>query len=389
MKNNTNYMRSVNDYSLSAHEIYNEETGNRFPIDTRVFTAKNVTTANFEQAQALVLKEFTQNGFVLNREYSINYDDGNGPGEESQYTIYEQFFFVLIKDNNVPKTPEFLKIDDVVVLEMYRRNNELVILTLSNISTRSILQPAISYMAANFRPPVKERVYYTIGANAKGFSLVEMNISTTYDADLINWNYNDSFIPVHDTIIDYIDNNKKGLILLHGVPGSGKTSYIEQLVCKGGTRKVVYIPPHLANSIASPQFVEFVNEELKGCVLVIEDAEAVLIERGGVGSDNNAVANILNLSDGILGKALNVLIIATFNTETRFIDQALLRKGRLVTQYFFGPLDSVKATQLLEKLHGEGTRLKHGEELTLANIYNKDVVQHIEAPKQKGSFGFT
>lgn len=382
---NTNYMRSVNDYSLSAHEIYNETTGRRFPMDTRVFTAKNVSTENFELAKNTILEKFTSNGFEVSRTFAINYDDGAGPGEESQYTIYEQFFYVLRASVGGVSTD-----DDIIVLEMYRRNNELVILTLGTINTRTILQPAIDFFNTTFKTPSKERTYYTIGANSQGFSLVEMTVSTEYNANLVELNYNDDFKPVHDVIIDHIDNDKKGLILLHGVPGSGKTSHIEQLVCRGGTRKVVYIPPHLAGSIASPQFMDFLNNQLKGCVLIIEDAEAILLERGGHGSDGNAVANLLNISDGILGRALNILIIATFNTEKQFIDPALRRKGRLVAEYFFGELTVSKAEALIQHLHGEGAVLKSGEERTLANIYNQNVVQFTsEDSSSKKSFGFT
>jgi len=37
-------------------------------------------------------------------------------------------------------------------------------------------------------------------------------------------NYNDDFLPVHQTILDRLrKKNDKGLVLLHGKPGTGKT----------------------------------------------------------------------------------------------------------------------------------------------------------------------
>ena len=57
--NNTQYMRSVNDYSLSAHEIFNEATNHRFPKYTRVATARNIGAESFNDAVDTVLAQFT------------------------------------------------------------------------------------------------------------------------------------------------------------------------------------------------------------------------------------------------------------------------------------------------------------------------------------------
>lgn len=405
MKNNTNYMRSVNDYSLSAHEIFNEVTGNRFPADVRVYTAKNVTAENFTDATQVVLQQFLNDGYEIERKYSINYEDGSDPGEESQYTIYEQFFNVLqkpwIAKEVIDNDPELLEAtkgthkfnpERTVVLEMYRRNNELIVLTLSPVSTKQYISAAAEIFRGRFKPKKKDKVFYTISASNQGFELEEMKIPTVYDETHVDLHYNDDFKDVHNTIIKHIDDDKKGLILLHGLPGSGKTSYIKQLISKGGTRKLVYIPPHLASSIASPQFITFVRDKLKSCVLVIEDAEEILHERGA-GTDNTAVSNLLNISDGILGEALNILIIATFNREKSFIDKALMRKGRMICEYYFNELDMDKSMTLIRKLYGEDVVLTipDGEQRVLANLFNMEVVQHRtkDTTKLKGGFGFS
>lgn len=377
MTNKTNYMRSVNDYSLSAHEIYNNLTGNRFPFDTRVFTIKEVPSTDFSASVDVIVKQFSDNSFNLIEEYHINYDDGAEPGEESNYTIYEQRFYAFKKET------------EVSILEVYRRNSELVILTLSSFATDELIKAARNIINGNRKPKKKEQVFYTISASNHGFELEEMKIPTVYDESQFVNNYNDSFLPVHQTIIGCIDNDKKGLILLHGIPGSGKTSYIKQLISKGGERKLVYIPPHLASSIASPQFISFVRDKLKSCVLVIEDAEDILRDRNGNG-DSTAVSNLLNISDGILGEALNILIIATFNVEKEFIDPALMRKGRMVCEYYFGELDEDKAVALVKSIHGDDAQLVLGvdEPCTLANIFNMDVVQYRSKGPAKVAFGF-
>lgn len=387
-EHSTQYMRSVNDYSLSAHEIYNHETGNRFPLFTRVATIRNIEAEGFADAVQVVLSQFTDDKYAVSNTHTINYDDGSTPGEESAYTIYEQRFYTLKQEQNSV-------IDgNKVVLEIYRRNSELIVLTLSAVDVSTYINAASEIFRLRYKPKPKKQVFYTIAQTSHGFELEEMDIPTEYNEEHVLWHYNDDFIPMHETIVDYINNNKKGLILLHGLPGAGKTSYIEQLIAKGGERKLVYIPPHLASSIASPAFITFVRDKLSSCVLIIEDAEEILKDREGY-ADSTAVSNLLNISDGILGKALNILIIGTFNMEKQFIDKALLRKGRLVSEYKFGELTVDKADKLVKKLYGEDAVWNPGKDekgepelRTMGNIFNMEVVQHRTKEVKKVSFGF-
>ena len=383
-EHSTQYMRSVNDYSLSAHEIFNHETGSRFPLFTRVATIRNIESEEFSEAVETVVSQFTSAGYSTRTTHTINYDDGSKAGEESAYTIYEQRFYTLQKGNDKTST---------VILEIYRRNSELIVLTLSSDDVSKYVNAAAEIFRARYKPKPKKQVFYTIAQTSHGFELEEMDIPTKYDEEHVYWHYNDDFQSMHDIIINHIDNNKKGLILLHGLPGAGKTSYIEQLIAKGGERKLVYIPPHLASSIASPAFITFVRDKLSSCVLVIEDAEEILKDREGY-ADSNAVSNLLNISDGILGKALNILIIATFNMEKQYIDKALLRKGRLVSEYKFGELTLDKANKLVKKLYGEDAELNLGKDekgdpelRTMGNIFNMEVVQY-RTKEVKKSFGF-
>jgi hypothetical protein len=60
---------------------------------------------------------------------------------------------------------------------------------------------------------------------SSGLSTISMKISKPKFS--IDDNYNDDFFPVHQNILDRLrKKNDKGLVLLHGKPGTGKTSYI-------------------------------------------------------------------------------------------------------------------------------------------------------------------
>jgi hypothetical protein len=75
-----------------------------------------------------------------------------------------------------------------------------------------------------------------------------------------------------------------------------------------------------------PLLMEYPNS-----VLIIEDAEAVIEERHG--NTNGTVANLLNISDGLLSDCLNIQLLCSFNTNLSNIDKALLRKGRIIKQF--------------------------------------------------------
>jgi len=182
-------------------------------------------------------------------------------------------------------------------------------------------------------------------------------------------NYGSEFIKVHDVIVKKLnENNGKGIILLHGDPGTGKTSYIKYLSTLIKEKDILFIPPSMAEMLSEPSIIPFLMEH-KNAILVIEDAERVISDREGNGSPAG-VSNILNLTDGILGDCLSIQIVATFNMKREKIDQALLRKGRLIAEHKFSKLTIEESNSLLKHLEKDH---EVTEGMTLADIYNIDV----------------
>jgi hypothetical protein len=101
-------------------------------------------------------------------------------------------------------------------------------------------------------------------------------------------------------------------------------------------------------------------------IFVIEDAEDIIIDRNKQGS--SSVSALLNLTDGLLSDCLNIQIICSFNTDLSQVDNALLRKGRLIAQYEFKELETQKAQRLSDKL---GFSSKITAPMTLTAIYNQ------------------
>lgn len=206
----------------------------------------------------------------------------------------------------------------------------------------------------------------------------EMNVP---DMDL-KLNYGEKFLKIHDVIIQRLNKPMdKGIILFHGDPGTGKTSYIKYLTRLITDKEILFIPPAMAESLSEPSIIPFLMEH-KNSILIVEDAERVIADRESNGS-SVGVSNILNLTDGILGDCLNIQVIATFNMKREKIDQALLRKGRLIVEHKFEKL-SVEETNILLNHLGKDKKVDKG--MSLADIYNID--EEIYKSENKTTIGF-
>jgi hypothetical protein len=146
---------------------------------------------------------------------------------------------------------------------------------------------------------------------------------------------------------------------------SHNTSYIRYLARKL-KRNIIFISPEMVHHITEPEFIPFLMDN-SDAILILEDAESALQKRDALGR-TGAVSNILNLTDGLLSDCLNISIVATFNTETKNIDDALLRKGRLLKAYKFDKLCADKSRELMKKLGNDPDEVT--KNMTLADIYN-------------------
>lgn len=197
-------------------------------------------------------------------------------------------------------------------------------------------------------------------------------------------NYNDNFQEENKLIINSLKEGGTSLCLFHGDPGCGKTHYIRYLIaelCKE-KKKVIYFPNEHIHFLSDPSFLHFFKDHKKS-IIVIEDAEEILTSRE-LTLSNRGISNLLNLTDGLMGDFLELKFVCTFNTAIDKIDKALLRKGRITTNYKFEKLSVDKSNKLLEKLGKNHTTT---EAMTLAEIYNLEQKDNSEKKERKIGFG--
>ncbi len=181
----------------------------------------------------------------------------------------------------------------------------------------------------------------------------------------LNLFYEDDFKETDELIRKRLNSKKdKGIVLLHGLPGSGKTTYIRYLIGKI-KKRVLFLSPAIAGNLMNPDFIELLINN-PDTVVVIEDAENIIMDRKHY--PGSAVSNLLNISDGLLADFLNVQLICTFNSSLTLIDSALMRKGRLIAKYEFGKLGVIKSQRLSNHL-GFDTIIH--KPMTIAEIANQ------------------
>ena len=187
--------------------------------------------------------------------------------------------------------------------------------------------------------------------------------------------YNDDFAEIHNKVVDKLNSQYKGVVLFHGKPGTGKTTYIRHLSSLV-KKRMIFVTQEMAIKVASPDFLTLLMD-YPDSILIMEDAENIIKDRNS--NQSSPVANILNISDGLLSDCLNLQVICTFNTDIRSIDKALLRKGRIITDYEFKAL-TVKKANALSSINGFNVEFKN--DATLAEIFNSGDEDH-SAPERK------
>jgi ATPase family associated with various cellular activities (AAA) len=206
-----------------------------------------------------------------------------------------------------------------------------------------MLVPVLGKMRSVKRQTDFEIHLITLDSGTLQLTKLEIN-KTKIDLGLY---YEEAFEAI-DQLIQKRLNKKddKGIVLLHGMPGTGKTTYLRYLIGKL-RKKVLFVSPNVAANITNPDFINLLIDN-PNSVLIIEDAENIITDRRG--GDVSSVSNLLNISDGLLADCLNVQIICTFNSELSRVDAALLRKGRLIARYEFAKLSVSRAQRLSDHL---------------------------------------
>lgn len=196
---------------------------------------------------------------------------------------------------------------------------------------------------------------------------------------IIEENYNDD-CPYHSIEEAMKKESKSSIMLLFGLPGTGKTYLLRKLIIEHPELNFYWLDNSMFNRIDSTEFSEFIMR-CKNGIFIMEDCELVIKDRED--SYNTLITPLLQLTDGLIGDSLGLKFICTFNTDLKNVDPALQRKGRCSVSYEFKKLAKEKVQALWDKLNVNKTAT---EDLALCDVLNVSVDNGVNQEKRRVGF---
>lgn len=213
-------------------------------------------------------------------------------------------------------------------------------------------------------PKLKESSVKLVGYSDGDFYTMDSSIRPV--SLEINKFYNDDFLPEYKKLLDFLEQKESGLALLRGEVGTGKTNLLRYLITSRPA-DYIFITPSISSYLGNPEFVGFLQSN-KNSIFILEDCEQILRDRSE-NSFGTSIANILNMTDGILSDIFNIKFICTFNAPETTIDPALLREGRCFCNYEFKKLVANKCAKL-NKEYSLNIPDSEITDMTLAELFN-------------------
>lgn len=214
----------------------------------------------------------------------------------------------------------------------------------------------------------------TITLSQNGLDIENINFSGL-DED-IEYYYTSNTLKEVNKLSKLIKKSHKGLSLLQGPRGTGKTSIINYLSEKLD-KTIIFVPSNMMDiTFNNPEFKNFLKKH-QNSFLIIDDCEMLFNQI--FTKSNLFVNNLLQLVDGPLSDSLNINILMIFNTDDVIeIDESLLDCNNLLGMVEFDLLDSDESNELSKHI---GSKKKYQNKTKLIDIIKK---RHTTPQKKVG-----
>lgn len=216
----------------------------------------------------------------------------------------------------------------------------------------------------------------TISLSASGLELEPIDISE-YEFDDFDMYYTKDTYKELNKLVKDIKKSTKGLSILYGDRGTGKTSVINYLASKLD-RIVIFIPNNMIeHTINNSEFRKFLKRYSRP-IIIIDDCEMLFNEY--FSKSNTFVNNLLQMTEGFLADSIEASVITIFNVSSEDeIDESLIDSNNLIRKIEFGYLTEEESNNLSEYL-GNKPNFKNKSRVL-------DIIRNNKKSRNKGDFG--
>ena len=239
-------------------------------------------------------------------------------------------------------------------------------------------------------PKPEEPAFYMLRRDGSDITTDAIrNVPAALGDEFIDLAYGDDARGWMDSFTCRTQERTGGLTILEGPPGTGKTSLVSELIRRLRETHMFYVLPVSSDgTLTSPDWVSFWQGQNRQHadrvkVVVLEDAERILLGRNS--TERDAVASVLNIADGLLGRMLKLHLLCSVNARFESLDPAIQRPGRLMNYRQFAPIPRDRAVSLAALQSVAFSPAADVEEFTLAQVLQPSPV---ETKTERRSIGF-
>jgi len=173
------------------------------------------------------------------------------------------------------------------------------------------------------------------------FTSIPIDIKPDIDSENIDIYYNDDTFKQVKKWIKKLNKTNKGLSIIYGDRGCGKTSILTYVANKLG-KKVIFVPNTIIeHTLYNTEFVEFLKYNTNS-VIIYDDCENQITSK----INHNSIINILGLTDGMLSNLFNCNVILSYNSNLNSLDKDLIESNNIIDIIEVSHLTKEKASEL-------------------------------------------